>query len=214
VCATRNGHTVITRYGSAAGELAACVTAVGLADCSQLTKLLLDGPPAQVRELTARLTGAQLAPGGVVATAAAWWCAESAGRTIVLGEPRADAGLRAAISAQAPRQPGVTVTDHSADWATLAIVGRRTRDVLAGLGVYGPADDPRAVAPVSVQRADGTAVIWVLRCDDTAWATLPRANAPALWRAIERAGQRFALCAVGQEAVARYALTARHADPR
>ena len=39
------------------------------------------------------------------------------------------------------------------------------------------------------------------------------ADAPAVWHAIERAGQRFGLCAVGQEALARYALIRRIASP-
>jgi glycine cleavage system aminomethyltransferase T len=214
VRATRHGYAVVTSYGSAAGELAACVTAVGLADCSQLTKLLLDGPPAQVRELTCRLAGAELAPGGAVSTASAWWCAESAGRTLVLCEPDCDARVRAAIAAQTLRRPGVSVTDRSTGWATLAVVGRRTRHVLTALGVYGPFGDPRDVPPVTRHRYEGVAVTWLLQSDDEAWAVLPRADAPALWRAIEHAGQPFALCAVGQDAIARYALMRRTAATR
>ncbi|HWE10180.1 MAG TPA: hypothetical protein VG325_12565 [Solirubrobacteraceae bacterium] len=209
----RDGHTVTTSYGSAAGELAACVTAVGLADCSQLTKILLDGRPDQVRELTAALTGTELAPGGATSTAGGWWCAESARRTWVLCEPRGDTRVRAAIAAQAVRRPGITVTDHTTAWATLAVVGRRTRDVLARLGVYGRSRDPRAVAPVTRHGCDGATATWLLQSDDEAWAVLPRADAPGLWRAIERAGQPWGLCAVGQEALARYELIRRSAVP-
>jgi glycine cleavage system aminomethyltransferase T len=214
VCATRDRHTVVTSYGSPAGELAACVTAVGLADCSQLTKLLLDGPPAQVRELTSRLAGAELAPGGLVSTGAAWWCAVSARQTLVLCDPGCDNRVRAAIAAQAGRQPCVWVSDRTAGCATLAVVGRRARDVLAALGVYGPSGDPRAVPPVIGGAGDGGAATWVLQTDDEAWAVLPRADAPALWHAIERAGQPFSLCAVGQDAIARYALIGRSTATR
>lgn len=205
VCASHDGHVVVTSYGSAAGELAACVRAVGLADCSQLTKLRLDGPPAALRELASQLTGAELAPGGAVDAGGIWWCAEASGRMTVLCEPAREARLRAALAREAPRRPGITVTDHTADWATLAVVGRRARDLLAAFGVYGPSGDPRTVAPVRVHAA----AVWLLQADDTAWAVVPRTDAPALWRALERAGQPLALCAVGHEAISRYALIRR-----
>jgi glycine cleavage system aminomethyltransferase T len=211
VRATLDGRTVITSYGSAAGELAACVRAVGLADCSQLTKLLLGGPLAQMRELAFRLTGAELAPGGAACTGGAWWCAESDIQTILLCEPGRDEPVRAALLAEAQRHPGITVTDHTTDWATLAVVGRRAREVLARLGVYGPSGDPRRVAPVTRHGCESVAATWLLQCDEMAWAVLPRSDAPALWRAIEQAGRPLALCAVGHEAISRYALLRRGA---
>jgi glycine cleavage system aminomethyltransferase T len=214
VRATHAGHVVVTSYGSAAGELAACMTAVGLADWSQLTKLILDGPPAALRALTSRLADAELAPGGTVSAGGAWWCAETATRTIVLCEPQRATRLRAALAREAPRQPSITVTDRTAGWATLAVVGRRAGDLLACLGVYGPSGDPRAVPPVRDHRCGGVTATWLLQSDDIAWAVLPRTDAPALWRAIERAGRPLALCAVGQEAVSRYALTRRAVTPR
>jgi glycine cleavage system aminomethyltransferase T len=201
-----DGAAVVTSYGCPAGELAACVTAVGLADWSQLTKLQLDGPAVAVGELTARLTGAELAPGGAVMVGGAWWCSEAPGHTIVLGDPACATRLRAALARETPRQPSVTVTDRSATWAALAVVGRRARDLLADLGVYGPSGDPRAVPPVRAHRCGGVEATWLLQSDDTAWAILPRTDAPAMWRAIERAGRPLALCAVGQDAVTRYAL--------
>jgi glycine cleavage system aminomethyltransferase T len=211
---THAGRTVITSYGSAAGELAACVTAVGLADCSQLTKLLLSGPSPQVSELRCRLTGAELAPGGAARTGGAWWCAESDVRTIVLCEPGRDVPVRAALLSEAPRHPGITVTDHTADWATLAVVGRRTPELLARLGLYGPSGDPRRVAPVTRHSCEGSTATWLLQTDDTAWAVLSRRAAPALWRALERAGRPLALCAVGHEAISRYSLLRRGGPAR
>jgi glycine cleavage system aminomethyltransferase T len=206
---TQDGHPVVTSYGSAAGELAACVTAVGLADWSQLTKLALDGSPAPVRELTAGLTGTELAPGGMVRSGGAWWCAEAPGRTIVLCEPRWATRLQAALAHEAPRRPDIRVTDHTTDWATLAVVGRRTRGLLAGLGVYGPSGDPRAVPPVHLRQCGAVTATWLLVSDELAWAVLPRADAPVLWQTLERAGQPLSLCAVGQQAVTRYALVRR-----
>ena len=208
VHARHHGHTVVTNYGSAPGELAACVSAVGLADWSQLTKLLIAGPPAAMRELTLRMTGAELAPGGAVDAGGAWWCAESAERALVLGEPHAEPQLRVGL-ARASSGRDVWVTDQTDGWATLAVVGRRTRELLAGVGVYGPSGDPRAVTPVRRHRCDGVWATWLLQADDTAWAVLPRPDAPALWRALDHAGRRLSLCAVGQDAVARYRLIRR-----
>ena len=38
------GRSVAVSYGSAAGELAACLNAVGIASCAELTKLELTAP--------------------------------------------------------------------------------------------------------------------------------------------------------------------------
>jgi glycine cleavage system aminomethyltransferase T len=207
--ATHAGHLVVTSYGSAAGELAACVSAVGLADRSELTKLRVDGPPASVSELTSALTNAELAPGGAVRAGGAWWCAEAAERTIVLCEPWSASRLRAALTCETQRHPDIRLADHTADWAALAVIGRRAPDLLARLGVYGPSGDARDVPPVLRLPSGEAAATWLLQADDTAWAVLPRADAPRLWGAIERAGRRLGLCAVGQEAIARYALVRR-----
>ena len=212
MCATHAGRLVVTSYGSAAGELAACVSAVGLADSSQLTKLLLDGPG--LGKLTSRLTGAALAPSGAVDACGAWWCATAPGRTVVLCQPERGEQLRAILAREAPRHPGITMTDHTADWAALAVVGRRARDLLARFGVYGPSGDPRSAAPVVRHRHGAVTATWLLQSDHMAWAVLPLADAPALWRALERAGRPLALCAVGREAISRYALISRAGTPR
>ena len=64
VLVMRDDRAVVAHYGSAAGELAACVSAVGLADRSDLAILQLDGPAPQLRHLSQRLAGSELAPGG------------------------------------------------------------------------------------------------------------------------------------------------------
>ena len=76
--------------------------------------------------------------------------------------------LRAALVAEAARRPSVTVTDHTSDWAALAVVGGRARDLLGRLGVYGPSGDPRLAAPVTVHRWGGSSAIWLLQSDDLA----------------------------------------------
>jgi glycine cleavage system aminomethyltransferase T len=208
-----DGHPVVANYGSAAGELAACVSAVGLADRSDLAKLVLDGPPAQLRHLSHRLTGSELAPGGAVLSGGAWWCAERPERMLVICDARRGDRLHAVLNARVARRSAVSLTDRSADLAALAVVGRRARPLLAELGVYGTSGNPRDVPPLTAHTGTGAEVLWLLESDDKALALMAAADAPAVWHTIERAGQRHGLCAVGQEAVARYALIRRIASP-
>jgi glycine cleavage system aminomethyltransferase T len=208
-----DGHAVVAHYGCAAGELAACVSAVGLADRSDLAKLELRGPPSQLRHLTQRLTGSEVTPGGAVASGGAWWCAERPGRMIVICDASRGDRLHAVLGARVARRLAVTLTDRSADLAALAVVGRRASALLAELGVYGESGNPRHVPPLTAHAGTGADVLWLLESDDKALALMPAADAPTVWHTIERAGQRFGLCAVGQEAVARYALIRHIASP-
>jgi glycine cleavage system aminomethyltransferase T len=202
----RDGRAVVAHYGSAAGELAACVSHVGLADRSALTKLELHGAPQQLRELTWQLTGVEVGPGGATLSGRAWWCAESAERMIVLADPRIGERLRCGLEARVSGHAGLALLDHSTDWAALAVVGRRASRLLAELGVYGESGDPRWVAPVTAHAMTGVDVLWLLESDSTALALMPREQATEVWRTIDRAGQAFGISAVGQEAIARYAL--------
>lgn len=207
------GRAVVANYGSAAGELAACVSAVGLADRSDLAKLALDGPPEQLRHLSQCLTGSEVAPGGAVLSGGAWWCAESPERMLVICDSRRGDRLHAVLGARVARRLAVSLTDRSAELAALAVVGRRASTLLAGLGVYGESGNPRHVPPLTAHSGTGGDVLWLLERDDKALALMATADAPAVWHTIERAGQRFGLCAVGQDALARYALIRRIASP-
>jgi glycine cleavage system aminomethyltransferase T len=213
VLVPHGGHAVVANYGSAAGELAACVSAVGLADRSELAKVTLEGPPEQLRHLSQRLTGTELAPGGAVLSGGAWWCAEGPERVLVLCEAGQSERLRAVLHARVARRSAVSLTDRSADLAALAVVGRRASALLAELGVYGASRNPRHVPPLTAHTGAGAEVLWLLESDDKALAVMAAAKAPTVWHTIERAGQRFGLCAVGQEALARYALIRRIDSP-
>jgi glycine cleavage system aminomethyltransferase T len=206
VLVLRHGRAVVANYGSAAGELAACVSAVGLADCSELTKLVLEGPSDQLRHLVSRVTAVEVAPGGAALNGGAWWCAESASRMIVLCDPMLGDRLHAQLRARVARRAPIVLADRSTDWAALSITGRRTRPLLAELGVYGEHGDPRCVPPLTTHAVTGVEVLWLLESDSKAIALVPRAGAGEVWHAIEHAGQRFGICAVGHEATERYAL--------
>jgi glycine cleavage system aminomethyltransferase T len=206
VLVLRHGRAVVANYGSAAGELAACVSAVGLADCSELTKLVLEGPSDQLRHLVSRVTGVEIAPGGAALNGGAWWCADTASRMIVLCDPTLGDRLHAQLHARVSRRAAITMADRSTDWAALSVTGRRTRPLLAELGVYGESGDPRHVPPLTTHAVTGVEVLWLLESDSKAIGLVPRANAGQVWHAIERAGQPFGICAVGHEATERYAL--------
>jgi len=205
----REGHAVVANYGSAAGELAACVSAVGLADCSELTKLTLEGPAPQLRQLSGRLAGAELEPGGAVFSGGAWWCAQSSERLLVVSDTRLGDRLRAMLQAGVARRIAVTLVDRTDELAAIAVVGRRARGLLAALGVYGESGDPRRVSPLAAHAVAGADVLWLLESDHKALALVPSSSAASAWHAIERAGQPFGVCAVGREAIARYALIRR-----
>jgi hypothetical protein len=207
------GRAVVANYGSAAGELAACVSAVGLACRSELAVLQLDGPPAQLRHLSQRLAGSEVAPGGAALSGGAWWCAPSPERMLVLCDASRGDRLHAVLRARVARRSAVTLADRSGDLAALAVVGRRASALLAELGVYGESGDPRDVPPLKPHISAGVEVLWLLESDDKALALMAAADAPSVWHAIERAGRPHGLCAVGQEALARYALIRRVSSP-
>jgi glycine cleavage system aminomethyltransferase T len=207
VFAPHQGRSVAVNYGSAAGELAACVSAVGLADRSDLTKLVLEAPPDQMRRLMSRLAGGAVAPGGARLAAGAWWCGVSSERVVVLCDRRQGDRLHDQLHAHAAQQPTLRVEDQTADWAAIEVVGRYAGAVLRELGVYGESGDPRQVPPLT---AHGGA-LWLLESDRKALALVAQPSAGTVWRAIERAGRRFGICAVGQDAITRYGLIRRAA---
>jgi glycine cleavage system aminomethyltransferase T len=213
VLVLRDGHPVVANYGSAAGELAACVSAVGLAARSDLATLEVAGTSAQLRHLSQRLTGSEVAPGGAVLSGGAWWCAENPERMLVICDASHRDHLHAVLQARVARRAAVTLTDRSGELTALAVVGRRASALLAALGVYGESGNPRHVPPLTRHAGAGADVLWLLESDDKALAIMATADAPTVWHTIERAGRCFGLCAVGQEALARYALIRRISSP-
>ena len=208
--ASRSGAPVVINYGSAAGELAACVSAAGLADRSELTKLELAAPPATLRAVVAHGTGGAVALGGALLAGGAWWCGVTAERVLVLSDPATGHRLRDRLQARAVQHPDLRLIDRTAEWSAIEVVGRRAGEVLHALGVYGPQGDPRQTPPLSAGTAGDVPALWLLESDHRALALVPRERAVEAWLAIDRAGQRCGICCVGQDAVARYALLERH----
>jgi glycine cleavage system aminomethyltransferase T len=220
VFARRGRRSLVVSFGSAAGELSACVSAVGMADFSQLIKLELSGLRWRLAELVCRMTGGRLASGGLLKAGGAWWCGAGGRanlppeRVIVLGEGSAGERLRELLVARVDRIPGVTVRDRSDEWAAIAIVGAAAPRVLDSLGVFGACGDPRAVAPFSLGSLAGGEAMWLLASDHHALAVMTCPDATGAWHAIEQVGRPHRICLVGQDAVARYTLLQRRAADR
>jgi glycine cleavage system aminomethyltransferase T len=204
-----SGRSVTLNYGSAAGELAACVTRAGLADRSELVKLSLEGPQRMLEQIVSTLTDAALAPGGAIFTGDAWWCAASPERVLVLSEPASGDRLHSRIRRLLTWYPSLRIRDLSVQSSAIALVGRRAGEILTALGVYGEAGDPRSVSPVTSRRIADVEVTWLLQSDHRALALMGHRDAPAVWHALHSTGARFGICAVGHEAIARYTLLAR-----
>jgi glycine cleavage system aminomethyltransferase T len=207
VFATHKGRSAAIHYGSAAGELAVCVSAVGLADRSDLTTLALEAPSAQLAQLTTRLAGGEIAPGGALDAAGAWWCAATPDTLVVVCRPDVRRRLIDRLRVHAAHQVSLRVL--SVEFAALGLLGPRTPDVLRALGVYGADGDPRAAAPFGRGTIAGNGAWWLLESDRSALLLVDRERAGDVWRAVEHAGRPFGLSCVGQEAAGRYALLER-----
>jgi glycine cleavage system aminomethyltransferase T len=209
VLATRHGRPVAMNFGSAAAELAVCVRAVGLVDCSDLSKLVLEAPPAQLAALTSRLVGDAVSVGGVLSAGNAWWCGDASGRAIVLSDPETGSRLRERLHVDARRFVSMAIRDASDELAAIGLLGQGAAQVLRALGAFGESGDPRAVAPFAHGQVAGVPASWLLQSDRRALALVPREHAGDAWLAIERAGRPFGISCVGQEAASRYALLER-----
>jgi glycine cleavage system aminomethyltransferase T len=209
VFASHHGRSVAINFGSAAGELAVCVSAVGLVDRSELSKLELEATPAQLSHLVARLAGGELAVGGALETGGAWWCRSAPDRVLVLCDPSIGTRLRDRLRTQAQHHVALNVRDRSDELAAIALLGRATPKVLAALHAYGDDGDARRVSPFTAGAVDGVPVQWLLESDRRVLALVSRTQAGTVWRAIEEAGRAFGISCVGIEAARRYTLLER-----
>ncbi len=205
----RDGAKVPAHYGSPAGELAVCVRMVGLADRSDLGKLVMTGRAAGVTEIVRQVTGVSLPVAGVAASAGTWWCAASPGQVMALCEPGRRARLLDVLRPQVRRLPGVEVADGTTLWAAIALVGPRMTTVLSQLGALGSDGDPRWARPFDSARIAGADVHLLLQSDRRALLLVESAAADHVWRTIENVGRPLGLSCVGTEAVERFSLLDR-----
>ena len=210
VFCTRDGHPVAVHYGSAAGELSVCVSAVGLVERSDLCKIEIETPDGRASmELSSRAARAELHPGGAVWADGAWWCGAAPDRVLVLADRGTGRRLVERLRVHALHHLVRAVRDRSTDLAAIGLIGPGAREVLAAIGAYGPSGDPRLAAPFGSRPVAGVGASWLLESDRCAVAVVARDRAAEVWRAIELAGRSFGISCVGQEAAGRYALLER-----
>ena len=200
---TRAGRAAPAHYGSAAGELAVCMTAVGLAARSDLAVLAFTARRRSLDHLLTRVLGHGVAPNGVAVEGAAWWCRSAAGNEILVIHPYAQGPrLGDALRRNVHRFTGAKLTDLSESRFVLSVLGRRTRDVLADLGV-------KDASPFSSALLGGHRVDWLFARPTSAIGIVDAHEAAAVWKLVETAGRAHGISCVGLDSVERYALVGR-----
>ena len=109
----RHGWWVAAHYGSPAGELALCETAVGLADRSDLGKLELRGERSALEQLVGQLSGGSVDPGDALLAEGAWWCAVSRTHVIALCDAAETERLAASARDAVRWTPGATAEEDA-----------------------------------------------------------------------------------------------------
>lgn len=195
VLTRRDRRAVVAHYGSAAGELAACLRSVGLALRSDLIVSTRDQNPAASADVILS------APGGIIHEGGGWFCRAPGDRRPLTLVGRPSAPIFASHGAV---PAGSRLVD---DLAVYNILGPRAPALLADLGLLGSTGDPRNVTPFRAAWL-GRWPIHVLSQTLTNFLLLARpADADAVWRGLTDAGRRHAAAAVGIDAVERYILT-------
>lgn len=206
VMVQRAGIAIPAHFGSPAGELAVCTSAVGLADRSDLVKLRAAAGAPRLDALLELACGRALGVGEVRGTAGIWWCRTSPRGVLALCELPQRARALEALAGAGP----VPVQDVSADLAALALLGPATTRLLAALG-EDAGDRATLVPSIGVVSLGGVGALLLRESSREAIVVTEQARAGQLWLATERAGARLGLSCVGLEAMQRFELVERRA---
>ena len=207
----RHGWWVAAHFGSPAGELALCETAVGLADRSDLGKLELRGEPGALELLVGQLSGGRVDPGDALPAEGAWWCAVSPTHVLALCDAGETERLRAAALEAVRWTPGATAADVTAAYAAIGLLGPRTNDVLGELSdTEPPLDEDEGVLPAfDVLRLAAVPTMLLRTSAGRAVALTEAARGADLWAEVERAGREAGIGHVGMDAVTHLSPLAR-----
>jgi heterotetrameric sarcosine oxidase gamma subunit len=203
-----DGATIAADFGSAAGELAILIRAVGIADRADLGVLELTGHPGTVVHTAERVAGRAPSPGSAVRTSSAWWCLVG-DRVLILCEPARRAALAAALAAAVTRAPGVEVRDVSDGHAAVSVVGPRAPELLRAVTGGGAQAQPAADGACVEGELAGTPVLLLRESATQHLLVMARGDEPADWQALLEAGRALGVAYVGREALEHYAVHAR-----
>jgi len=157
--ADRGGWRVVTDYGDAARELAACRETVGVADVSHLGKLELRADVGVTSAIVAELTkDGALALGRAILHDEVWWCPMTMSRVLAITPPERTPEIRDRLEAAASAAPFASVVEMTAAYGSNVVTGPLSRETFArsmALDLrpdhFGEGD----FAPVSVARTPG-----------------------------------------------------------
>jgi len=157
--ADRAGWRVVTDYGNAARELAACRETVGVADLSHLGKLELRADVGVTSAIVAELTtDGALALGRAILHDEVWWCPMTMSRVLAITPPERTPEIRDRLEAAASAAPFASVIEMTAAYGSNALVGPLATETFArtmALDLRPEHFGDGAFAPVSVARTPG-----------------------------------------------------------
>jgi glycine cleavage system aminomethyltransferase T len=192
----RDGHVVAALYGSSHGEIAACMSHVGLADRSDLGTIELRGGQSTLdRALATRLGDPPPAAGTARRQGAIWYLRPDSRRTLIVGPhgalaalpPIGEGGDRADLVRQ----------DIGSKISIVSIIGPRAGRLLSAAEL--PAD--LAIGAVGRDPADAD-IVAILRESQRRVLLLVRAAATnALWARLLVAGEPLGAAFVGCDAL-------------
>ena len=196
-------------YGDPMTERARLTETVGFVDRSSLGKLELQADPDVLAAIVEQAGGALGSAPGIAARTraphAAWWCAVTPARMLVLSEPAAAGGVRASLELAAQDHAETnTLVDVTCGLAGLSLVGPGARELLARFCAI---DVRPAVAPVasfrpgSVARTPGYVLV---EGEDRLLVLVGWALGEYLWRVVADAAAALGGGPVGAEALAHH----------
>ncbi len=201
------GTSFATDFGSVAGEVAVCLRAVGVADRSDLVKLDVHGPAADVAAVVTAVAGVLPRAGRAVHVRRSWWSGVDAERVFVLVDLSQRDALVGRLAAAAGGLAAPTWTDVSCDWAVIAVIGPRAEALMRAPGLAPSAALP---APGEVVELDlaGAEVVLVRESPQEFLVSVAPAQAAVLWHALHEAGKPLGVASVGREAHERFEIAA------
>ncbi|MEA2169894.1 MAG: aminomethyltransferase [Solirubrobacteraceae bacterium] len=201
------GVAFASNFGSVAGEVAACLRSVGLADRSDLVKLDVTGPAGAVAALLAAIVPRPPAPGEAVHVHRAWWSVVTPRHVFVLVDPSHAAAVLERLGRAARSRRELTWTDASDAWAVIAVIGPRAAALMRAptLMADAPPPDPGAVVEVSLA---GTDAVVIRESPQEFLVSVPPSGAEVVWRALHAAGAHLGVASVGREAHERFEIAA------
>jgi glycine cleavage system aminomethyltransferase T len=192
----RDGRVVVALYGSTPGEIAACMTRVGLADRSDLGTLELRGPQSSLdRAFSARFGDPPVAPGTARRERGIWYLRLEPRRALVVG-PHAQLAAVSPVGAGSDRAQ-LRSKDIGATLAMISVIGPRAARLLSAAAL--PASLP--IGAVGRDPADAR-IVAILR--ESQRRVLVLAQAPAVdgvWGRLLEVGEPLGAAFVGCDAL-------------